>query len=435
MFRLKDKIGYINKHKFLMKKLTIIFIVALIGVLLAGRNTYASSADVDMKKLVNYSRMNSTHKANYLKQRQAQFESWEKYKIPENFRIPVELQSYRGNKSIRYYAIYNPAYHTGVGYVPSNLVQFYEEEAWLAYQQMGSNAPSLSIVLAQQFTESAFNPWATGDNNMSQGLPQLYRKTAEFLYKEDKKTWSQLFYFDRYGKHHFRDIRAMVKFPFMFLPKVKNYTFDQKFESIRRYNGAGEKAIKYAEKIMQRSLFYEELFSQYNSIHLDTTNFKENLFGMINLTLVTRDESPIDPNLLDQIFSNTLSNFSSGYVHNTYMQLVIIPVFESEPKWANQMNKYKIPVDGQDYYLIVEDGRTLYSYFKQADQLLTTINHTKNSPFYLYYNENRKKIKIENLKQVGKHQVFSNVKPGDKLFIPPGTILYSPKSNLAVRIN
>lgn len=418
-----------------MKRLTIVCIVGLICVLLAGKNTWAARAEADMKKLVNYSRMNSKHHANYLKQRNAQFEAWKEHQIPENFQIPVELQSYRGNNSIRYYAMYNPAYKTGVGYVPSNLVQFYEEEAWLAYQKMGPDAPSLSIVLAQQFTESAFNPWASGDNNMSQGLPQLYRKTAEYLYKKDKETWSKIFYFDRYGKHHFRDVRAMVKFPFIFLPKVKHYSFDQKFEGIRRYNGAGESAIKYAEKIMQRSLYYEELFAQYNHIHLDTTNFKENLFALINLTLMSRDENPIDPELMDQIFSNTLACYTAGYVHQSYMNHYIVPVFENEPHFVNQMTHYKIPVDGQDYYLIVEDGRTLYSYFKQPNELLTTLNHQKNSPYFLYYFDNKKKVKVEKLKQVGKHQVFSNVKPGDKLFIPPGTVLFSPESNLAVRIN
>ncbi len=412
-------------------------LVLVFGILLQRPGFVAGQSQInsDMGKLVNYNRMVPSHYKVYAKQRQAQFDSWKKNEIPASFRIPIELQSFRDNNSVRYYVIYNPSFKTGVGYVPSNLVQYYEEEAWKAYQEMGNNAPSLSIVLAQQFTESAFNPWATGDNNMSNGLPQLYRKTAAYLYKIDKATWKQLFYFDKQGKHHFSSIRAMVKFPFVFLPEIKKYTFDNKFDGIRRYNGAGENAIKYAETVMRRSLFYEELFAEYNPIPLDTTGFVQNLFGMINLTLMARDEEPIDEVLMAQLFSNAIAEFYSGYVRSTYLQHYLVPVFESQPIIASQESVNIIPVDGKDYYIIVEDGQVIYNYFKDAEILLQVINHPKNKAFFLYYKENKKKVKITSYKKVGKRTVYSNVKPGDKLYIPPGTILISPKTNLAVRIN
>jgi hypothetical protein len=398
-------------------------------------NAGGTSIGKDMKKLVNYNRMLPKHYKVYEKQRQSQYNSWKENNIPKNFQIPVSLQSFRDNNSARYYVIYNPAYKTGVGYVPSNLTQYYEEEAWRAYQELGRDAPSLSIVLAQQFTESAFNPWATGDNNMSNGLPQLYRKTAEFLYKTDKETWKQLFYFDKHGKHHFKDVRSMVRFPFIFLPKVKEYNFENKFEGIRKYNGAGENAIKYAEKVMRRSLFYEELFAENNTIPLDTAGFKQNLFGMINLTLLARDEEPIDDELMAQIFSNAIAEFYSGYVRNTYLQHYLVPVYESQPIIASSEVENKVPVDGKDYYIIVEDGRVIYTYFNDAAILLQVINHPKNKDYYLYYIENKKRVKISSYKKIGKKQIYSNVKPGDKVYIPPGTILLSPETNLAVRIN
>ncbi|MBI9068531.1 MAG: hypothetical protein JEZ09_14645 [Salinivirgaceae bacterium] len=414
----------------------LILLIAVISIL-AFNSVFGNNASgkSDMQKLVNFHRMNSKHKANYIKQRTAQTESWEKNKIPKNFRIPVELQSYRGNNSARYYGLYNPDHKTGVGYVPSNLVQHYEEEAWAAYQDLGADAPSLSIILAQQFTESSFNPWASGDNNMSQGLPQLYRKTAQYLYKKDKETWKQFFYFDKYGKHHFRSVRAMIKFPFVFLPEVKQYDFEHKFEGIRRYNGAGESAVKYAEKIIKRSLFYEELFAQYNEIPLDTTGFKQNLFGIINLTLMSRGEHPIHPDFMDELLSNVIAQYQSGYVRNTYAKHCVIPVYENEPILASQKSDFIIPTDGQDYYLIIEDGRLLYTYFNDSEVVMQTISHEKNKEYYLYYNENKKKVKVNNLRKVGNRQIYSNVKPGDKVFIPPGTVLYSPDSNLAVRIN
>lgn len=400
-------------------------------VLLAG----PASIEADMKKLVNYKRMVPKHYKEFENQRKALLKSREENQIPRNFQIPLELQSFRPGNSVRYYVIYNPAFNTGVGYIPTNLVRYYEEEAWKAYQERGNDAPSLSIVLAQQFTESAFNPWAIGDRNLSTGLPQLYRKTAQYLFRIDKATWQKIFYFDKKGRHHFNSVRAMIEFPFVFLPKVKQYDAENKFEGVRRYNGAGESAIKYAELVMKRSLFYEELFAENNPIPLDTTNFKQNLFSMINLTLLAREQEPIDETQMAQLFSNAVAEFYSGYVRKTYLQHVLIPVFENKPIIASQKSESKIPVDGKDYYIIVEDGQVVYNYFKDAQILLDVINHPKNKEFYLYYKEKNKKIKIISYKNVGNKQVFSNVKPGDKVYVPPGTVLISPETNLAVRIN
>lgn len=408
--------------------------VFLFIVFSACYSLFANDVHSDMEKLVNYVRMNNTHKENYTKQRSLQFKSWESLKIPENFQIPVELQSYRGNRSIRYYTIYNPKVGTGVGYVPSNLTRYYEEEAWKAFQKYGKDAPSISIVLAQQFTESAFNPFAVGDNNMSFGLPQLYRKTAEYLYRTDKETWKDIFYFDKAGKHHFRNVRAMVKFPFVFLPEVKRYSFKDKFQGVRRYNGSGANAVLYAEKVIKRSLYYEDLFAQYNEIPLDTTNFKQNLFGLINLGLVNRGESDIDESTLDYIFENMLTDYSSGYVNQTYIHHYRVNVFEGNSLTVEDAVNHKIPYDGKDHYLIVEDGYTLYSYFKQPQELLKAVNDSKNKDYYIYYVEDKKKVRINNLKQIKKQQVYSNVRPGDKLFIPSGTVIYQPNTNFAVMV-
>ncbi len=394
-----------------------------------------TSIEKEMKQLVNYKRMSERSQAIFRKQRSAQIQAWEKYQIPKNFRIPVELQSYRPDWAIKYYAIYNPAYKTGVGYVPSDLSGLYEQEAWKAYQDEGSDAPSLSIVLAQQFTESAFNPKATGDNNKSHGLPQLYLNTAKFLYKIDKATWEKFFYFDKNGNQHFHNTRAMVRFPFVFLTKVKRYNAENKFDGIRRYNGAGDSAIKYAQKIMKRSLFYEELFAQYNALPLDTTGFRENLFGMINLTLLSRDEEPLSGEIMDDLFENALVDFYSGYVNQTYLNHYRIMSFEQKPQQIAKNNDYKMPVDGKDYYIIVEDGRTLYSYFKDPVVVLNTLNEAKNEDYFIYYKHNGNIVRVTNLKEVGDNQVFTNVKPGDKIYIPPGTIIRSPETNLAVVIN
>ncbi len=410
------------------------FIGFLICSLLQGivSKAFANNPDDDMSKLVNYKKMNPKMQAIYKKQRQAQYLSWQKNQIPENFRIPPELQSYRTGNFTRYYALYSPAFKTGVGYIPSNLAQLYEEEAWQAFKQFGSNAPSLSIVLAQQFTESAFNPFAIGDKGKSIGLPQLYRQTAKFLFKTDKKTWEKLFYFNKNGKHIFKNTRMQVKFPFMFLPLVKQYTSQNKFDGVKRYNGSGDDAVKYAELVIKRSLFYEELFAKYNKTKLDTTNFKHNLFGIINYTLQWREFEPLSDMVLNQLFNNVIADFATGYVHNTYLNTQVVLTMESKPMQVATPQDYITPVDGKDYYLVIEDGFYLYDYFKDANVMLDIVNHPKNSDFYLYYKKGSKIVKITNYKGIGNKTVFANVKPGDKLYIPPGTVIYSTKSNIAV---
>lgn len=407
-------------------------IVLLITAIIFISQFAKADALSDMQHLVNYKRMNTKHKNKYLAQRKAQLNSWSTYKIPKNFHIPVQLQSYRDNNSTLCYRIYNYAYKTGVGYIPSNLVRYYEEETWFAFQKYGKDAPSLSVILAQQFTESAFNPYAIGDNNKSYGLPQLHKATAQYLYKIDKKTWKDIFYFDRYGKHHFKDIRAMIKFPFIFLLKIKKYSLENKFQGIRNYNGSGEDAIFYAEKVMKRSLFYEELFAKYNNIPIDTSNFKKNLFGLINLSLEMKGQTKLPNETLSYTFENMLVSFNSGYLNKTYLNSFKANLLENKPLKINQKQHLKIPFNNKDYYLIVEDGNTLYSYFKDTKQLIKTLNHSKNKKFYLYYKSRKGINKITNIAEIGKKQVFTNVLPGNKIYIPPGIIIYKPNTNFAV---
>jgi len=407
----------------------------LLGLILAV-NVFGQqgSVDIETRQLVNFKYMSAKEKAAFKKQRNEQEAAWKKDSIPQNFRIPIQLISYRDNSSVRSYALFNPKYKTGIGYVPSNLAAMYEQEAWRAYKKYGRNAPSLSIVLAQQFTESAFNPLAKGDKGQSTGLPQLYRKTAKLLYKADKDSWKNIFSFDKKGRHFFTSVRMQIRFPFIFLPKVKGYDADHKLEGLRNYNGAGDDALAYAEKVMRRSLLYEELFAQYNTFPLDTTGFKENLFGMINLTLTCRQDEALTGQQMDQMFQNILAEYDKGYVRKTYAEHYRVNVMESDPLSIDKPVEYIVPANGKDYYLVIEDGQVLYNYFADNQQMMEVLKNPKNKEYYLYYKQNGKVIKLTDLRKAGKNQVFSNVKPGDKLFIPPGTVLKSPGNNLSIII-
>lgn len=409
-------------------------VLLLFGILLASLATPAqSSADAEMKRLVNYWRMTEKNKATFRKQYETRTARWTQDSIPANFHIPAELISFR-NGTTRYYALYNAKYKTGVGYVPSDLVSLYEQEAWRAYKKYGINAPALSIVLAQQFTESAFNPYIKGDKGQSIGLPQLYYKTARMLYRTDRDTWKPFFAFNRNGEHYFLSNRMQVRFPFEFLPNVKGYDADHKLDGLKNYNGFGEEAFAYAEKVMVRSLMYEELFAKYNAIELDSTNYRENLFALINLNLVCRNLPELPEATMDQMFRNIISGIDNGRIRKSFIERYYVNVMESDPLSIDSKVEFTVPATEQDFYLLIEDGHTLYSYFADNQQMLDVINNPQNSRYYLYYKQGRKIVKISSYKGVGKRTIFSNVKPGDKIFVPPGTVLKSTDNNLMLII-
>ena len=412
-----------------MKKRLLLFCLLLAGMAAVAQ----SSADADMKRLVNYWRMTEKNKATFRKQYEARTAKWTEEGIPSNFHIPPELISFR-NGSTRYYALYNAKYKMGVGYVPSDLVPLYEQEAWRAYKKYGINAPALSIVLAQQFTESAFNPYIKGDEGQSIGLPQLYYKTARMLYRTDRDTWKSFFAFKRNGEHYFLSNRMQVRFPFEFLPNVKGYDAAHKLDGLKNYNGSGDDAMIYAEKVMVRSLMYEELFAKYNAVELDSANYRENLFALINLSLVCRELPELPESVLDQMFRNIVSGIDNGRIRKSFTERYYVNVLESNPLSVDKKVAFTVPATEQDFYLLIEDGHTLYSYFADNQQMLDVINNPQNSRYYLYYKQGRKIVKINSYKGVGKHTIFSNVKPGDKIFVPAGTVLKSSDSNLMLII-
>ena len=409
-------------------------VLLLFGILIASLAAPAQpSAEAEMKRLVNYWRMTEKNKATFKKQYESRTAKWTEDGIPANFRIPTELISFR-NGTTRYYAFYNVKYKMGIGYVPSDLVALYEQEAWRAYKKYGVDAPSLSIVLAQQFTESAFNPYITGDQGRSIGLPQLFRKTARMLYQTDRETWRHYFAFKRNGEHYFLSNRMQVRFPFEFLPNVKGYDAEHKLDGLKNYNGFGEEAFAYAEKVMKRSLMYEELFAKYNPVELDTTNYRENLFGLINMSLLCHNLPELPESTMDQMFKNIISGIDNGRIRKSFVERYYVNVMESDPLSIDSKVEFTVPATEQDFYLLIEDGHTLYSYFADNQQMLDVINNPQNSRFYLYYKQGRKIVKIDSYKGVGNHTIFSNVKPGDKIFIPPGTVLKSTDNNLMLRI-
>ena len=137
---------------------------------------------------------------------------------------------------------------------------------------------------------------------------------------------------------------------------------------------------------------------------------------------------------LDQMFRNIVSGLDNGRIRKSFIERYYVNVMESDPLSVDKKVEFTVPATEQDFYLLIEDGHTLYSYFADNQQMLDVINNPQNSEYYLYYKQGRKIVKISSYKGVGNNTIYSNVKPGDKIFIPPGTVLKSTDNNLMLII-
>ena len=391
-------------------------------------------AILDYKKLVNYSRLNESDSINFISQRISQLNQQTYLSIPRNFQIPPELMSYREEGKTAYFIKYNAGKTTSIAYIPSDLVIYYESEAWSDFQINGKNSPLLSIVLAQQFTESAFNPYQKGDGGKSVGLPQLHKPTAKWLWKVDRKMWQRYIYWDKNGLHHFRDIRTQIRFPYDFLPKYKQYSAEKRFEGLRRYNGAGKHAENYAKLVLKRSIVYLELMQQYNYYQYDTCNLLEKISFVINMGLVIKGEHELSKKQISEIANEVKSEFSKNWNYINNKGLATINSIEGKETKLDLSENYKVPSNGKSYFIVIEDGQSLFSYFHNTQEMLNTINHSTNSEYFCYYWKKGKQVKIYTKADMGGRTYFSNALAGSVINIPAGTKIYSPDANIITEI-
>lgn len=381
----------------------------------------------DYQKLINYPYLNRQDSLDFARQRLQQLEVRKALNIPAHFTIPMEMVAFRREGRNTYVEKYNTERSIGVGYIPSDLVSHYEQESWKAYQKYGKDAPTLSIVLAQQFTESHFDPNVKGDRGQSIGLPQLYHQTAKWLYQTDSSFWKQYFYFDQNENHHFHGVHSMIVFPFIFLHKYKRYRADQKFEGLRRYNGAGKQAERYAALIMQRSLFYENWMAYYREIDLQENHLYRLLTDFINMQLFNKSLKPIEESTLDELFALS----SLDYKGDEENISIAKSLYENKVTVERNLD-YQVGSANKEHYIRIEEGRTLYSYFKDVETLIKVINHPKNESFFCYHKSNGKVLKITNYQDVKNGDFYTNAKVGDYIFLPTGTTLVAPQTNIMI---
>jgi hypothetical protein len=417
------------------KSLLLLLVVLTYPLFTIATNSYEQRAIADLKKIINYTKLNASDSADFVLQRIQQLKQQDELQIPKRFHIPAELMSYRLEGKSNYYIRYNTGKNTSVGFVPSDLVIYYESEAWTDYQINGNNSPMLSIILAQQFTESGFNPAENGDGGNSVGLPQLYLPTAQWLMKIDANKWNNYFYIDKSGKQHFNNVRSQVRFPYDFLPKYKKYSADNKFEGLRRYNGSGSKANYYARLVLKRSIVYLDLMQQYNYFEEDTSNLLDKIAYIINMGLVIKGENQLSKKEIEEIANDVKQEFSRNWNFVNNNQLVNINSLEGKENKLDLSENYMVPNDGRNYYIVIEEGRSLFSYFHKTDEMLATINNPSNSEYYCYYWNKGKEVKVSNKEQLGTNALYTNAHTGSVINIPPGTKIYSEDASIITEIN
>lgn len=395
---------------------------------------YKWQAIIDLRKIVNYHELSQQDSIQFLEQRIEQLALQNDSAIPHRYRIPAELIAYRKSGDKQYYVKYNTSRSTYLGYVPSDLVSLYEYMAFKYARINKEMYPSISIVLAQQFTESLFNPALKGDGGKSIGLPQLHKPTARWLLDVDAQTWNRFFYFDKQNQHHFRNLASQVEFPFIFLPHFKKFTQSTKFDGLRRYNGSGSKARQYAQLIIARSMFYEEMLNQKSDEQIDTTLFKKQVKDLINMGLYNKEFDMLTDSELDGVFGEVQALYTQGMRIENYIQQVSRSNHENAPQTLNKMSQFEIPTGGESYFFIMEEGRSLFSYFMNIEEMLNTLNMPENKLIYVYYHENGNMVKVQSRNQMTGQAVYTNARAGDRIFLKPGTKIYSSDADIIIRV-
>ncbi|BDC98942.1 hypothetical protein PEPS_12230 [Persicobacter psychrovividus] len=356
-----------------------------------------------------------------------------RFDIPKQFTVPAELIFYRQQSKKFCYAIKNKNYPFSVGMIPSDLVSYYEQEAWRARQQHGEDAPALSVVLALHYTESAFNPNIKGDHGNSIGLGQLYKPTARILLKQNNELWSDYFYFDKKGNHHFRNTQKMIRFTFDFLPLVKNYAKGQKFDGVRAYNGIGEHAEHYAHKVITRSLVYERFFSKYHQYTINTQQYKVNLRNLLSNYLYHKYQVELPADQFENLFNECVDLVAAEGIFP--LQKATDQHIALEKKInATNMHAHQFSVEEQKTHLLIEDGQVVFDYFRDTKLMLSVLNQQENGGYYCYDRIKGEKKIIFDVNDLEDETFYSNIIPGDFVYLPKGTMVFTPKENATVLI-
>jgi len=355
--------------------------------------------------------------------------------VLDEFKIPISMTYYSTDLTKKYKEEYpnNETRSVIVGYVPLQFVEPYETELQKFYDDKDtlSKVPRLAVILAIHYTESNFIPSAENDtnaNNPAFGMMQLTLRTAKDLYKRDTELYDDFFSI-KDEKVIFASTQSQIELIINFLPDIKNYSRNNEESSITRYNGKGDEAKAYAALVLARARLYAKMKNSGKDIgrqqfiaEYSTPAVKK----IINKQLEIKSYELLSDGDFQEAIERSILAYE--YTPSSSSEEVVVSAINNRDIKTLPDNHVKfppVPNDGHDYYLEIEAGRTLFSYFLNIKDMTYTMTNSKNDKFTLFYNTKSGKKIVKNLCGVNlkNNKMQSDVKAGDIIYIPSGIVI------------
>jgi hypothetical protein len=397
-------------------------ILAFIIINLFVVNLYSQTA---IKQIHNWSKLTATQQTNALSYVLSIFEEEVKTGVLDEFKMPLSMTYYSYDFDDEYIHMY-PNNKTGlsaVGYVPVQFVESYETELQKFYKNKGDldKVVRLEVLLAIHYTESTFIPTR---QTPAYGLGQLTLGTAVDLLDRKENTYDDFFsVVNKKVVFNAPTVQNQIGLTITLLHDEKGYDRNSSEKSaIRNYRGSGKVAQDYATMILTRTKTYMEMMNKGEEI--DPKQFlSEAKKAEIKEPVIKQVEIKGYGSITDEEYELALKDAMDIWEKEN-------PSLENKEDVKVPANNYEllkpIPRGQCEYYVEIANGRTLFSYFLNIRSMVSVICDQKNEKFSLFYKSSSgKKIVIKSLDDLDpkNNNIQTNVKAGDIIYLPVGTVI------------
>ena len=357
--------------------------------------------------------------------------------VLDEFKITMNMTYYSTDLKVKYKGEYsnNKKSTVIVGYVPLQFVEYYETELQKYYDKKDNLnfVPRLNVILAIHYTESNFIPSLTSP---AFGMPQLTLFTAKDLLDEKYDGQYEQFFSVKGDQVVFDSTKDQVSFTVKFLTEVKKYTREYETVAVRRYIGTGDEAVNYAALVLNRARLYGKMKD--GGIDIVRKEFvaeysKPEVKTVINNQLEIKGYEP----LTDGEFKTAIEKAIGVYEYEgTSPDEITLPAIDNgeiKKLPPEHVQFPPIPDDGCKYYIKIEAGRTLYSYFLNIkDMVYTVCDQNKQEAALFYVTKSGKKyLKSSYDIDPTNNKMQANLAPGTQIYLPSGTIIKGDKDTYA----
>ena len=352
------------------------------------------------------------------------------------FKIAMNMTYYSTDLTKKYKGEYSnsKAATVVVGYVPLQFVEYYEADLQSFYNEKKQNknvVPRLDVILAIHYTEGNFIPSAVAgtERNPSFGMMQLTLRSAMDLMDDKYKGEYNEFFKIIDRKVIFDSTEAQIALTIKFLTEIKKYTREYETDAVARYNGSGENAIEYASKVLNRARLYRKMKAE--GAEISTKEFiaeytKPEVKEAINNQLQAKGYEPLTDGEYKEAIDKAIGVYE--YVPSATADDIVLPALgngEIKKVPNNHVKFPPIPNDGCEYYLKIEEGRTLYSYFLNTKDMVYNTCNEKNQAFSVFYNTKSGKKVLKSLYDIDvkNDKMQTDVKAGDIIYLSPDIVI------------